>query len=369
MNLRGQEILAILREEPGRPGPRPALRLGAAVAERLYGLAAAGRRAFYDRGWRQPKRLPCPVLSVGNLVVGGTGKTPLTAFLAQRLQAAGCRVAILSRGYGGRAPGINVISDDRRILLTYPQAGDEACLLAQKLPGVPVITGPDRFQAGLLAQEKFHPELLMLDDGFQHFQLYRDLDVVLLDAARPFGNGRLLPRGALREPIDTLRRPLVLVLTRYEPVKHHSTWENIRAAFPAATVVRAAFSLSPHVACQGSEDVTLKELAHMNLAAIAGLARPEQFAASLQEQGVNLRYFMKFPDHHAFTPEELVWVVATARSQGAAALVTTEKDWVRLAGIWNFAMPLFVIHLEIKLLDPWPVHLLPPGCVRKLSMP
>ncbi len=255
------------------------------------------------------------------------------------------------------------------ILLQYPQAGDEACLLAQKLPGIPVITGADRFQAGLLAWEKFRPELLLLDDGFQHFQLYRDLDVVLLDAARPFGNGRLLPRGALREPVDTLRRPLVLVLTRYEPDKHHRTWEDIRAAFPAATVVRAAFSLSPAVACPGSGEVTLQDLAHMSLAAIAGLARPEQFAASLQEQGVNLRHFMKFPDHHAFTPEELAEVVAKARSQEATGLVTTAKDWVRLAGIWNFTFPLFVVHLEVKLLDPWPVHLLPPGCAQKLSMP
>ena len=194
MNWRGQEILAILQEEPGRPGPRPALRLGAAVAERLYGLGR-GTSSLLRRRLRQSKRLPCPVLSVGNLVTGGTGKTPLTAFLARRLQAAGCRVAILSRGYGGRAIGINVVSDGRRIVLTYPQAGDEASLLAHKLPGVPVITGPDSFQAGLLAWEKFRPELLMLDDGFQHFQLYRDLDVVLLDAARPFGNGRLLPRG------------------------------------------------------------------------------------------------------------------------------------------------------------------------------
>ena len=116
MSWRCQKIFAILQEEPGRPGPGPALRLGATVVERLYGLGAAGRRVLYDRGWRRSKRLPCPVLSVGNLVAGGTGKTPLTAFLAQRLQAAGCRVAILSRGYGGRAPGINVVSDGRRNL-------------------------------------------------------------------------------------------------------------------------------------------------------------------------------------------------------------------------------------------------------------
>jgi tetraacyldisaccharide 4'-kinase len=301
-------------------------------------------------------------------VAGGAGKTPLTAFLAGYLQSAGCRVVILSRGYGGRAPGINVVSDGRRLLLQPPQAGDEACLLAQKLPGIPVVTGADRFQAGLQAWERFHPDLFLLDDGFQHFQLYRDLDVVLLDAASPFGNGRLLPRGPLREPVSTLRRPLVLVLTRYEAEKHLATWEAIRASFPAATVVRAAFRLAHAVKYPGSRKTSLAELAQMRLAALAGLARPEVFAASLQELGVDLRHFFRFPDHHAFTGREMAELAAVAQRLGAAGLVTTEKDWMRLAGGWKFALPLYVVHLKVELLDPWPVELLPPGCARKLSV-
>jgi tetraacyldisaccharide 4'-kinase len=334
----------------------------------LYGLGARGRRTLYDRGWLQPKQLPCPVVSIGNLVAGGAGKTPLTAFLAGRLQAAGCRVAILSRGYGGRAPGINVVSDGQRIFIQPPQAGDEACLLAQKLPGIPIVTGADRFQAGLQAWARFRPDLFLLDDGFQHFQLYRDLDVVLLDAARPFGNGRLLPRGPLREPVSTLKRPLVLVLTRYEPEKHQGTWEAIRASFPAATVVRAAFRLAHAVKYPGSRKTSLAELAHLRLAAMAALARPEVFAASLQELGVDLRHFFRFPDHHAFTARELSELITAAPRLGVEGLVTTEKDWLRLAGIWKFALPLYVIHLEVNLLDPWPAHLLPPGCAQKLSV-
>ena len=220
MNSRWHTAFQTLQAEPGGTIPGLALRAGATFLSTLYGLGAWGRRRLYDRGWRQPKRLPAPVLSLGNLVVGGVGKTPLTAFLAGRFQAAGCRVVILSRGYGGEAPGINVVSDGRRIFLQPPQAGDEAYLLAQKLPGIPVVTGIDRYQAGLHAWEAFRPDLFLLDDGFQHFQLDRDLDVVLLDAARPFGNGRLLPRGPLREPVSTLHRPLVLVLTRYEPDQH-----------------------------------------------------------------------------------------------------------------------------------------------------
>ena len=356
-----------MQEEPGSPTPGLGLRTGAALLERLYGLGARGRRSLYDHGWLQPKRLPCPVLSIGNLVAGGTGKTPLTALLAGRLQAAGCRVAILSRGYGGQAPGINVVSDGRRILLNYPEAGDEACLLARKLPGIPVITGADRFRAGLQAWERFRPELFLLDDGFQHFQLYRDLDIVLLDAARPFGNGRLLPRGTLREPVSTLCRPLVLVLTRYEPGRHQSIFETIRSSFPAATVVRSAFRLSHAVKYPESEELSLEELAKMNLTAMAGLAHPEFLAASLQELGVNLRKFFRFPDHHAFSTQELAEVITETQALGAAGLVTTEKDWMRMARIWNFDLPLFVVHLEVKLLDPWPVDLLPLKCAQKLN--
>jgi tetraacyldisaccharide 4'-kinase len=345
------------------------LRTGAAVLSGLYYLGAWGRRTLYDQGWLQPQRLPCPVMSIGNLVVGGVGKTPLTAILAGRLQAAGCRVAILSRGYGGQAPGINVVSDGRRIILKPPQAGDEACLLAHKLQGIPVVTGADRFQAGLQTWKDFHPDLLLLDDGFQHFQLYRDLDVVLLDAARPFGNGRLLPRGPLREPVSTLQRPLILVLTRYVPESHQSTWETMQAAFPAAAVVRATFRLSHAVEYPGNREVSLKELAAMSLAAVAGLARPEVFAASLQGLGIDLKQFFIFPDHHPFTAAELGELAAAARGLGVAGLLTTEKDWMRLAENWQFDLPLFVVHLAVNLLDPWPVHLLPPGCAQKLTTP
>lgn len=367
LSSRLHAVFRTLQEEPGGPAPGLALRAGAAACSCLYGLGAWGRRSLYDRGWLQAKRLPVPVLSLGNLVVGGVGKTPLTAFLAQRCQAAGCRVAIVSRGYGGEARGINVVSDGRQIFLKPPRAGDEAYLLALKLPGIPVITGPDRYQAGWRAWEAFRPEVILLDDGFQHFQLHRDLDVVLLDAARPFGNGWLLPRGPLREPVATLKRPLVLVLTRYEADRHQANWEDVRAAFPAATVVRAAFRLSLALRYPGAQAVSLTELANLTLTGLAGLARPEVFAASLRDAGVDLRGFFSFPDHHAFTAAELAGVVDAARGQGAAGLVTTEKDWARLADDWASDLPLYVVHLNVDLLDPWPADILP-DCARKSSL-
>ncbi len=367
MSFRWHTTFQTLLEEPGAPAPGLALRTAATAFSWLYGLGARGRRSLYDLGCLQIKRLPCPVLSIGNLVVGGVGKTPLTAWLAQRFQAAGCRVAIVSRGYGGKAQGINVVTDGHQIFLKPPQAGDEAYLLALKLKGIPLVTGVDRYQAGLKAWEAFQPDLILLDDGFQHFQLYRDLDVVLLDAASPFGNGRLLPRGSLREPVSTLQRPLVLVLTRYEADRHQSTWEAVLAAFPAAEVLRAAFQLSHAVKYPGSQEVDLEALSGVSLIGFAGLARPEVFAASLRQAGIAIKQFFPFLDHHHFAAGELTWLVAAAQRLGAEGLVTTEKDWVRLSGDWTAALPLYVVPLKVDLLDPWPEGMLPLGCARKLS--
>jgi tetraacyldisaccharide 4'-kinase len=174
--------------------PGPVVRAGAVLASRLYGLGAGLRRSLYARGWLKVKRLPAPVVSVGNLTVGGTGKTPVVACLARLLQDRGKRVAILSRGYGGQSCGVVCISDGRQTYKRPPEVGEEPYWLARTLPGVAVYTGACRYAAGLAAWQEFRPDLFLLDDGFQHFQLHRDLDLVLLDAAAPFGNGYLLPR-------------------------------------------------------------------------------------------------------------------------------------------------------------------------------
>lgn len=362
MTYRWQAAFQSLQGEAGTPPPGLLLRGMATLLAGLYGLGSQSRRLLYDAGWLHAKRLPAPVISVGNLVVGGTGKTPFTAFLAKYYQAAGCRVVILSRGYGGRAKGLQIISDGRQLLRQPPQAGDEAYLLATKLPGVPVVTGPDRYQAGLLAWEAFQPDLFLLDDGFQHLTLHRDLDVVLLDAARPFGNGRLLPRGPLREPIRTLQRAAVLVLTRYEAGQHHDTWLALQQAFPGTPVLRAAFCLSQAVAYPGGKRLSLAALAQKRLAALAALARPEVFVASLRQIHLDIEHTFVFPDHHPFTSREIAELTASAARQGLDGVMTTEKDWVRLAGKWPRAIPLYVVPLSVHLLDDWPGHLLPLPC-------
>ena len=224
------------------PPPGPVLRAGAAAVSRLYGLGAGLRRTLYARGWLRTKKLPAPVVSVGNLTVGGTGKTPVVACLARLLQDRGKRVAILSRGYGGQSRSVACISDGRQTYQKPPEVGEEPYWLARALPGVAVYTGACRFAAGMAAWKECKPDLFLLDDGFQHFQLHRDLDLVLLDAASPFGNGYLLPRGPLREPLTALAAAHSLILTRFDPERHQAQLATIQRAFPDKPLLTATIA-------------------------------------------------------------------------------------------------------------------------------
>lgn len=183
----------------------------------LYGGAHRLRCVAYQRGWRRTHRLSCPVVSIGNLVAGGTGKTPMTQFIARHAQHLGYHPVILSRGYKGRAERKGgVVSDGTTVLMTPEMAGDEPFMLASSLTGIPVIVGQDRYRSGCLAIKQFQPDLILLDDGFQHIRLARDLNILLLDNHRPMGNGYLLPRGILREPLAAIKRADVVVFTRAE---------------------------------------------------------------------------------------------------------------------------------------------------------
>jgi tetraacyldisaccharide 4'-kinase len=337
------------------PLPGPVVCTAAALAARLYGLGARMRRRLYARGWLRVRQLPVPVVSVGNLTVGGTGKTPVVACLARLFQDRGQRVAILSRGYGGQSCNVVCISDGRHTYKQPPEVGEEPYWLARTLPGVAVYTGACRYAAGLAAWQECKPDLFVLDDGFQHFQLHRDLDLVLLDAAAPFGNGYLLPRGPLREPHSALAAAHSLILTRFDPEHHQAQIASIRAAFPDKPVLTAAISPVSVTAYPGGEANALAALNRRALMAFAGLARPEVFTATLQELGVDLKGYRVFPDHHAYSEAELDRLTATAWSLGAQGLVTTGKDWARLGERWNGELPLWVLEVEARLEDAGPV--------------
>jgi tetraacyldisaccharide 4'-kinase len=295
-----------------------------------YGRAARFRRAWYGGRPHRTRQLGRPVISVGNLVVGGSGKTPVVAALARLLVAAGERPAILSRGYGRRpvADGVVVVSDGQDVLVPTRQSGDEPQMLARALPGVAVLVSPDRYLAGCLAERTFGCTVHLLDDGFQHVQLARDIDLLVL--ATPDLDGQLLPRGRLREPLDAAAAADALLVT--------GTEEDAESAADRLGV-RPVFRVSPRyeslrfVGPRGAASERARRVV-----AVAGIARPERFFAALRAEGRDERRDQRwhvareivFRDHHWFSRRDLVVIQHAAVDAGADLVVTTEKDAVRL---------------------------------------
>jgi tetraacyldisaccharide 4'-kinase len=313
----------------GRLGP---LGFFLAPAAWAYRAGLAARDAAYARGILESARLPCPVVSVGNLTLGGTGKTPTVEAVARWLGAAGRRVAIVSRGYG-RRPGapVEMVSDGGPPRVSAERAGDEPFLLARRLPGVGVVVGADRLEAGRWAVQHLRPEVVLLDDGFQQRRLRKDVEIVCVDARAPWGRGGLFPRGTLREPSSALARAHLIVLTGSggEPDPTGLRAEIVRRAGPVPCLAAdyvvdgledlGSGALHPGTALQGR--VVL---------AFAGIAAPERVAETLATQGALVREVLAFPDHHRYESRDLEAVVGRARAVGAELIVTTEKDAVRL---------------------------------------
>jgi len=313
----------------------------------LFGAAAALRGAAYARGLLTRESLPVPVISVGNLAVGGTGKTPAVIALARALGASGKRVGILTRGYKGTVTsGALLVSDGREVLADAATAGDEAVLLARTLPGVPVAVGPRRARAGRLLLDGPGADVLLLDDGFQHRALVRDADVVLVDGNAPFGNGRLLPRGPLREsPCALARADAVLV----------------RAAAgeaPPLEAVRcytAAHVGAAHTRVTGIVDADFRPvpaLTDVPVLAAAGIARPERFRVTLEETGARVVDFVPYPDHMAYTAADARTLCDRAGAAGAEAVAVTAKDAVKLGALWPAdGPPLRVVEVALAFDD------------------
>ena len=317
----------------------------------LYGGTIALRNRLYDRGLIRQAKLPCPVVSVGNLTVGGTGKTPTVIFLANLLKERGYRPAVLSRGYGGNAKAsVNIVSDGNRIILGWRDAGDEPILIAGAAPGVPVLTGGRRFLTGRAAIERFGANVLILDDAFQHRSLFRNLDIVLVDAVRPFGNGFILPRGPLREMPEALRRAHLLIRTGAEadptvPLQGASGLPSFRGIHRPLGLVEA----------ETGRVLPLAELKGRRVFAFAGIGRPEAFRKSLAGLGVEFASFRAFPDHHLYSRTDIDALRRLAGENSAGRIVTTEKDAVRLADHPDFLreVSLLRIGMEISPAEPF----------------
>ncbi len=267
---------------------------------------------------------------MGNLTLGGTGKTPMVEAVASMLQRKALRVGVLSRGYGGRklrSPGI--VSDGKQCLLSPETAGDEPVLLAEHLADVPVIVGKNRYAAGMLAVERFGVDVILLDDGFQHVQLARDLDILLLDAMQPFGNGRLFPRGDLRERPAAVERASVVVLTHWQS-EAAATLAALGLFQPARPLFRMQHEALDLRALADGQTLPLAALKGQRMVAFCGIGKPDHFRQMLQALEAEIMAFVAYPDHHPYTRREIEQLLGMARQRNAKLLVTTEKDGVRL---------------------------------------
>ncbi len=363
MGLNRDRITGVLWSRPGE-ATAPVLGAGLRALSIGYGVAVRLRAFLYHRGWLAVRSLPRPVVSVGNITVGGTGKTPLILYLADRLRRARYRPAVVSRGYGGTAQaGGAVVSDGdgERASLDVAKAGDEPFLMARRLKTVPVVVGRDRHRAGTIAVDRFSPDLILLDDGFQHLRLRRNLDIVLADARRPLGNGYLLPRGPLREPATALSRAHGAVLTRCDRADDGGAGAEatLRRFLPAGApvfrsvhhpVIRSlhrgtagAFPTSPN----SFEIQILMASPDRGTLVFSGIADNAEVERSAVALGATVVGRVGFPDHHAYTADDISKVVEAARKAGAEILLTTEKDAVRLPTADPIPLDLIVIGVEI----------------------
>jgi tetraacyldisaccharide 4'-kinase len=332
-----EEYVLDVIAEPGKPGRAASfVRAFLSGCAGLYDFGLEAYLASERWGLRRRDRLPVPVLCVGNLTVGGTGKTPMTQYLCRCLQAQGKRVAILSRGHGGESQSVRLVSGQAGpVLLSAPEAGDEPVLLARTLRGVPVLVGKDRRLSGREALRRFGLDALVLDDGFQFWQLYRDLDIVLLDACRPFGNGFPLPRGLLREPKRHLRRAGMIVATRAGRLtaseREHLTTQ-IRVLAPDAPLFFAdhrAVGVAP-AADPSASLLPLSALTGKRIFAVSAIAQPQSFWETLtREAHAQVAGCQVWDDHYKIGLEDAQIVIGAAQSVGAEALVMTEKDAVK----------------------------------------
>jgi len=351
-------------------GQWPILRRALSIVSIGYGLVVQHRRKRFDVQHPRVQKLPCPVISVGNITLGGTGKSPMTVYIARFLQHQGLRPAVLSRGYrGGAEKTGGVVSDGVTIRLAADMAGDEPLMMAHQLKGVPILVGKDRYKSGMKAILEFSVNVLVLDDAFQHHRLFRDINLVLLDHEQPFGNGRVVPAGPLREPVPALRAADAILLTRYKmdgashpvqpsgiaqmrqfvpyetPIFRSGHRACIRGIWPASCRTHPSdlFSTPP------VSDITLSGNC---LFAFSGIARNADFRESVQNMGYSLAGFLAYSDHHHYSPRDIDHILGQAADVDADMLVTTEKDACRLAGQVDWPLPLGIVGIDIAFQKP-----------------
>jgi tetraacyldisaccharide 4'-kinase len=306
---------------------------------KLYELGVRARVAFYENELLETRRLNTPVISVGNMTVGGSGKTPCVAFLARFLGDEGYDVAILSRGYKRESQGMVEVSNGSEILCGPNEAGDEPYLLSTLCPGARVVVDRDRYAAGKWLEARAPVSVFILDDGYQHMRLARDLNLLLIDGAEPLDQARMIPFGRLREPITAMRRADAVIVTRSDQPFDRQAFEQAIGRFARAgtPVFYAHHRVTELIGLSGAGDACAADFTRKRVAAVSGVARPDRFVSDLERLGMEIVLRRDFDDHHRYTREELSEVFEGARGAGAEAIITTEKDAANLPA--GFAPP------------------------------
>lgn len=323
----------------------------------IYSALTRARMAAYERGLLAVSKLPVPVVSVGNITTGGTGKTPIVEWVCRTIANLGAhegasdgkKICVLTRGYGKANPKAQVVvSDGTELLADEREAGDEPFLLAKNLVGIAaVISNPNRAAAGKWAIEKLNTEVFVLDDGFQHLQLARDLDIVAIDATNPWGGGSLLPHGRLRESPRGLSRADCVVITRAEQIEDLTPIKEAVQQFVINAPILSLRMLTSNIR-RVDDESDHRDLLPQPLGAFCGVGNPESFFQRLRGEGNKLAFTRTFADHHHYKQSELDQLVEEALVKGAGSLITTAKDAIKLTSL-NHRIPCYVLEIQISI--------------------
>ncbi|MGB2697829.1 MAG: tetraacyldisaccharide 4'-kinase [Candidatus Zixiibacteriota bacterium] len=313
----------------------------------FYLLVYYFRVFLYKLGLIKSKRLNARVISVGNITLGGTGKTPMVIYLGERLKGKSENIAILTRGYKRQ--------DRERIeikgkISDWKKVGDEPHMLSGKLTGVPIFVHKDRYESGKKAQAKYNNRTFILDDGFQHWSLKRDLDIVMIDCLNPFGNGELFPAGLLREPLSALKRADVFVLNQADQVANVDEIKRVLNRYNSdAMRVESSYHLDFIEDFSSHSLIDTETLRGQRIAAFSGIANSSSFEKTLDQIGTGIVRYFRFPDHFPYGEKDILKLEKDSLDSGADCMLTTEKDAVRIPKIDNLRIPLYVVGIKLKI--------------------
>ena len=312
-------------------------------------MAVRFRRGLYQAGLMPVHALSARVVSVGNISMGGTGKTPVVSLIAKHLAEGNQRVVVLTRGYGRTDRGHKILCGG---VGSWREVGDEPLMLSRALPAIPIVIDRDRVAGGKLAVERFHPRFIILDDGLQHLRLARDVEVVVIDATSPFGNGRLFPRGILREDLGALRRANLFLLTKVNQTKGIDGLVNfLRRTYPQVPIIQGAYEPQSLRNVMSHEQLSPASLRGKLVMAMSSIGNPISFEHSLEQLGTQVVEKIRFPDHHPYCQEDLATAAYLARKSGARYVVTTEKDEMRLPTMEEPEVPILSLGIQLKVVS------------------